>query len=74
MSTTITAHRPQRAWYVVVLVTAVAVAMAIAITLTAYALTRSGGTDRPAPVTTVPRAGHTLAPGNGLPCPIHQPC
>ena len=74
MSTTVTAHRPDRPRYAVVLAVAAALILAIVIAVTAHAVTASNGTRRPAPVTTVPRAGHAPSPGDGLPCPIHQPC
>jgi hypothetical protein len=71
MTTTLTAH-PHRVWPVVVLAALAAIAAAIAVKADDF--TGSSGTDRPVPITAVTNSDATRAPGDGLPCPIHQSC
>ena len=72
MTTTRTAQ-PHRVWPVVVLAALAAIAVAILIAVAAYAFTGSSGTDSPVHSPNVANPD-TRTPGDGLPCPIHQPC
>jgi hypothetical protein len=73
MTTTLTAHH-HRGWPVVVLAALATIAVAIMIAVSASTFTDGRGADHPVPNTAVTNSYATPTPGNGLACPIHQPC